>query len=136
PVLPVVSARGVRLKLADGRELIDGVSSWWSVIHGYNHPTLNAAVTEQLGRMAHVMFGGLTHEPAARLAKTLTDIAPAGLRRVFFSDSGSVAVEVAIKMAQQYWIARGRPEKYKLLAPKTGYHGDTFMTMAVSDPES
>ncbi|MET0378987.1 MAG: adenosylmethionine--8-amino-7-oxononanoate transaminase [Spongiibacteraceae bacterium] len=136
PVLPVVSAHGVRLRLSDGRELIDGVSSWWSVIHGYNHPALNAAITEQLGKMAHVMFGGLTHEPAARLAKTLVDIAPAGLTRVFFSDSGSVAVEVAIKMAQQYWIAQGRPEKYQLLAPKTGYHGDTFITMAVSDPES
>ncbi len=136
PVLPVASAHGVRLRLADGRELIDGVSSWWSVIHGYNHPALNAAVTEQLGKMAHVMFGGLTHEPAARLAKTLVDIAPAGLTRVFFSDSGSVAVEVAIKMAQQYWIAKGRPEKYKLLAPKTGYHGDTFITMAVSDPDA
>lgn len=136
PVLPVVSARGVRLHLADGRELIDGVSSWWSVVHGYNHPVLNAAVTAQLEKMAHVMFGGLTHEPAARLGKMLVDMAPQGLSRVFFSDSGSVAVEVAIKMAQQFWIAKGRPEKYKLLAPKTGYHGDTFMTMAVSDPES
>jgi adenosylmethionine-8-amino-7-oxononanoate aminotransferase len=136
PVLPVAAAHGVRLELTDGRELIDGVSSWWSVIHGYNQPALNAAVIDQLGKMAHVMFGGLTHEPAARLAKTLVDMAPAGLTRVFFSDSGSVAVEVAIKMAQQYWIARERPEKYKLLAPKTGYHGDTFMTMAVSDPDA
>ena len=136
PVLPVASASGVRLKLADGRELIDGVSSWWSAIHGYNHPALNAAATKQLESMSHVMFGGLTHEPAARLAKTLVDITPKGLTRVFFSDSGSVAVEVAIKMAQQYWLAQNRPQKFKLLALKTGYHGDTFMTMAVSDPEA
>jgi len=135
PVLPVVSAEGVRLRLADGRELIDGVSSWWSVIHGYNHPVLNAAATEQLSKMSHVMFGGLTHEPAARLARTLVDITPAALTRVFFSDSGSVAVEVAIKMALQYWLGQGRAEKHKLLALKTGYHGDTFMTMAVSDPD-
>src|SRR5690606_5694274 len=135
PVLPVVSAHGVRLHLADGRELIDGVSSWWSVIHGYNHPVLNAAATEQLSKMSHVMFGGLTHEPAARLAQTLVDITPAALTRVFFSDSGSVAVEVAIKMALQYWLGQGRAEKHKLLALKTGYHGDTFMTMAVSDPD-
>lgn len=136
PVLPVAVAHGVRLTLADGRELIDGVSSWWSAIHGYNHPALNAAATEQLGKMSHVMFGGLTHEPAARLAKTLVDISPAALTRVFFSDSGSVAVEVAIKMAQQFWLAQGRAEKYKLLALKTGYHGDTFMTMSASDPEA
>lgn len=135
PVLAVESACGVRLRLTDGRELLDGVSSWWSVIHGYNHPALNAAATEQLAKMSHVMFGGLTHEPAARLAKTLVDIAPAGLSRVFFSDSGSVAVEVAIKMALQYWLGQGRGEKHRLLALKTGYHGDTFMTMAVSDPD-
>lgn len=134
PVQPVVGASGVRLQLADGRELIDGVASWWSAIHGYNHPALNAAVTGQLGKMAHVMFGGLTHEPAARLAKLLADITPAGLERVFFSDSGSVAVEVAIKMAQQYWLAQGREEKHRLLALGSGYHGDTFMTMSVSDP--
>lgn len=130
----VVSARGARLQLADGRELIDGIASWWAVIHGYNHPALNAAVTTQLRQMAHVMFGGFTHEPAARLAKHLVELTPAGLERVFFSDSGSVAVEVAIKMAQQFWIAQGRSEKHRLLSFGCGYHGDTYMTMSVSDP--
>jgi len=135
PLVQVVSsARGAKLQLADGRELIDGIASWWSVIHGYNHPALNAAVTTQLERMAHVMFGGFTHEPAARLAKHLVALTPAGLERVFFSDSGSVAVEVAIKMAQQYWIARGQSEKHRLLSFGCGYHGDTFMTMSASDP--
>ncbi len=133
-VLPVASARGATLRLADGRELIDGIASWWSVIHGYDHPALNAAVTSQLGRVAHVMFGGFTHEPATRLAKHLVELTPNGLERVFFSDSGSVAVEVAIKMAQQYWIARGHPQKHRLLSFGCGYHGDTFMTMSVSDP--
>lgn len=133
-LFPVESASGVRLRLADGRELIDGVSSWWSAIHGYNHPILNAAVTDQLSRMAHVMFGGLTHEPAVKLAALLARIAPAGLERVFFSDSGSVAVEVAVKMAQQYWMGRGKPEKCRLLAPLSGYHGDTYLTMSLSDP--
>jgi adenosylmethionine-8-amino-7-oxononanoate aminotransferase len=133
-VLPVVAAHGARLQLADGRELIDGVASWWSVIHGYNHPALNAALTTQLERMAHVMFGGFTHEPAARLAKHLVELTPAGLERVFFSDSGSVAVEVAIKMAQQFWLAQGLARKHRLLSFGCGYHGDTFMTMSVSDP--
>lgn len=135
-LFPVESAHGVRLRLTDGRELIDGVSSWWSAIHGYNHPVLNAAVTEQLGRMAHVMFGGLTHEPAVKLATLLARITPAGLERVFFSDSGSVAVEVAVKMAQQYWMGRGKSGKYRILAPLSGYHGDTYMTMSLSDPVS
>lgn len=135
-VLPVAEARGVRLRLTDGRELIDGVSSWWSAIHGYNHPRLNAAAQQQLGRMSHVMFGGLTHAPAVTLAARLAALTPAGLERVFFSDSGSVAVEVAIKMAQQYWIGRGRPGKWRLLAPLTGYHGDTFLTMSLSDPQA
>ncbi len=134
PALPVVSAEGVRLRLADGRELIDGMSSWWCAVHGYRHPALDAAAREQLGRMAHVMFGGLTHEPAVRLAERLVAIAPAGLERVFFADSGSVAVEVAIKMALQYQRAVGHPRRRRLLTVRGGYHGDTFGAMAVCDP--
>ena len=136
PSLPVASATGVRLTLADGRELIDGMSSWWCAIHGYRHPVLDAAAHGQLDRMAHVMFGGLTHEPAARLAARLVAITPAPLQRVFFADSGSVSVEVAIKMCLQYWIARGRPERRALLTVRGGYHGDTFGAMAVCDPEA
>ena len=132
--LPVVSAEGVRLRLADGRELIDGMASWWCAIHGYRNPVLDAALGEQLGRMAHVMFGGLTHEPAIRLAERLTAIAPAGLERVFFADSGSVSVEVALKMALQYQRARGHPERRRILALRGGYHGDTAGAMAVCDP--
>jgi adenosylmethionine-8-amino-7-oxononanoate aminotransferase len=132
--LPVVSAQGVRLRLADGRELIDGMSSWWCAVHGYRHPVLDAALREQLGRMAHVMFGGLTHEPAVRLAERLVEITPAGLERVFFADSGSVAVEVAIKMALQYQRAAGSPRRRRLLTVRGGYHGDTFGAMAVCDP--
>ncbi len=135
PILfPVESASGVRLTLSDGREIIDGMSSWWSVIHGYNHPTLNAAASAQLGQMSHVMFGGLTHEPAATLCKHLVELTPAPLTRVFISDSGSVAVEVAIKMALQYWYSRGVKGKTRLLALRNGYHGDTFGAMAVCDP--
>lgn len=133
--LVVRSAQGVRLTLDDGREVVDGMASWWSAIHGYRHPVLDAAVTEQLGRMSHVMFGGLTHEPAVRLARTLVDITPDGLQHVFLADSGSVSVEVAIKMALQYWKSLGRPAKRRLLTWRGGYHGDTFHPMSVCDPE-
>ncbi|SCL30502.1 adenosylmethionine-8-amino-7-oxononanoate aminotransferase [Micromonospora pallida] len=131
----VESARGVRLRLADGRELVDGMSSWWAAIHGYRHPVLDAAVVDQLGRMSHVMFGGLTHEPAVRLADTLVELAPPGLEKVFLCDSGSVAVEVAIKMCLQYQRATGRPGRHRLGTWRGGYHGDTFHPMSVCDPE-
>lgn len=135
PPLLVESAEGVRLRLADGRELIDGMSSWWAAVHGYRHPILDAAVTAQLGAMSHVMFGGLTHEPAIRLCETLVEVTPPGLEHVFLCDSGSVSVEVAIKMCLQYWRSRDRPAKRRLLTWRGGYHGDTFHPMSVCDPD-
>jgi adenosylmethionine-8-amino-7-oxononanoate aminotransferase len=133
--LVVRSASGVRLQLADGRELVDGMSSWWAAIHGYAHPVLDAAVRDQLGRMSHVMFGGLTHEPAVRLAERLVEITPGPLQHVFLADSGSVSVEVAIKMCLQHWRSLGRPSKRRLLTWRGGYHGDTFGAMSVCDPD-
>lgn len=134
PVYPVVSAHGVRLTLANGRELIDGMASWWCVIHGYNNPVLNEALCEQVNNMAHVMFGGITHPQSVALAAKLVDLTPEPLQKVFFCDSGSVSVEVAIKMALQFWQAQGRIDKNKLLTIKGGYHGDTFGAMSVCDP--
>jgi adenosylmethionine---8-amino-7-oxononanoate aminotransferase len=134
PVFPVASARGVYINLMDGRSLIDGISSWWTCIHGYNHPRLNRAAREQIDRMSHVMFGGLTHQPAVDLSRQLISIAPAPLEQVFFCDSGSVAVEVAMKMALQYWYDRGATQKQGFLTIRNGYHGDTFAAMSVCDP--
>ena len=132
--LPVASAAGVRLRLRDGRELIDGMASWWCAIHGYRHPVIDAAVGEQLQDMAHVMLGGLTHEPVVALATRLAALAPAGLEQVFFADSGSVAVEVAIKLCLQYQRAVGRPERRRLITVRGGYHGDTLGAMSLCDP--
>ena len=134
PVLPVVSAQGVEIQLANGQSLIDGMSSWWSTIHGYNHPVLNQAIVEQTQKMSHVMFGGLTHEPAVTLGKKLVDITCDNLQHVFLADSGSVAVEVAIKMSLQYWFAQGQTLRTTLLTARNGYYGDTFGGMAVCDP--
>jgi adenosylmethionine-8-amino-7-oxononanoate aminotransferase len=133
-ITPVVGAEGNRLRLADGREAIDGMSSWWAAIHGYRHPVLDEAIRRQLGEVAHVMFGGLTHPAAIELAELLVSITPDGLEHVFLSDSGSVAVEVAMKMAVQYWIGRGRPSRHRMLTVLGGYHGDTLNTMSVCDP--
>ena len=135
PPLPVVRTQGSRIVLADGRELIDGVASWWTACHGYNQPHIRHAVAKQLKQMPHVMFGGLTHEPAQTLARRLAELLPGDLCRVFFSDSGSVAVEVALKMAVQFWINRGARGRTQFVAFKGGYHGDTTGAMAVSDTE-
>lgn len=135
PAYPVESASGVMLHLADGRELVDGMSSWWAAIHGYNHPQLNQAAIEQIGKMSHVMFGGITHPSAVALSRRLVEMTPAGLECVFLADSGSVAVEVALKMAMQYWQAHGE-KRQTLLTLRNGYHGDTFGAMSVCDPQN
>jgi adenosylmethionine-8-amino-7-oxononanoate aminotransferase len=136
PAYEVTSAEGVYLNLQDGRQLIDGMASWWCAIHGYNHPVLNQAAKDQIDRMSHVMFGGITHSPAVTLCEKLVELTPAGLTKVFLSDSGSVSVEVAIKMAFQYWISKKQPQKNKLLSLRGGYHGDTFAAMSVCDPQN
>ena len=136
PPLPVVRTHGSRIVLADGRELVDGIASWWTACHGYNHPHIRQVVETQLASMPHIMFGGLAHEQALRLARRLAALMPGDLGRVFFSDSGSVAVEVAIKMALQYWINRGLSHKSRFVAFRHGYHGDTTGAMALSDPDA
>ena len=136
PPLEVVATQGARIRLKDGRELVDGIASWWTACHGYNHPHIQDAVTRQLEAFPHIMFGGFIHEPSVRLADRLVALLPPGLSRVFFSESGSVAIEIALKLAVQYWANRGQTGRDRFVAFRRGYHGDTLGAMAVSDPDT